>query len=967
VAPVLTLPDNQTVTTSSSSGATVPGAFTATATDPGPGIDSIRIVYEVGSSQIPTTYVFPVGTTTVIAFAEDDYGNYTDGSFTVTVDLFPAIPTVTVSAGPFTYNGNPQAVTATAVGTDGKTSVTGSFAFTYNGSSTPPTDAGTYDVTATFTSGDSSYANTTVTTTETINPATPTITVNSGPFNYDGVTQWSATATAVGVDGVTQVGGAFTFTYYDSTGAQLATPPIGPGLFTVSAAFTSTDPDYTSPTVTANEIITSPGTIVPTLSLVDGSANYDGNVHADTATAVDPTDGVTPVAGSFLITYNGSTTAPTAAGTYAVVADFISSDVNYANAEIDGTMTISAVAPTITISSSYPFYYDTYAQSQYVSEVGVDGVTPVDGTLTVLYNGSSTLPVNAGTYDVSVTFTSNDPNYLSTSADGSMTIQPSGVNLYYALNGGAYYYYYNGTPQGVTGSATGYFNDPVSGTFSYAYFDSTGAQLPSAPTNAGYYTFTEYFTSADPNYASGSFSYDFSIYAVTPTITVTGGTFTYNGQGQGATATAVGIDGVTPVPGTASFIYNGSSQTPVLPGTYAVVGTFTPTDTNYTSVTGTATLVINKATPVFSSLGSPAVNFGVTSVTISGHIAAGSAAPGGDDVAVTLNGVTQPASVSGSGSFSTSFNIQGLSTGTYAISFVYLGDATRFKAAASGSGTLTVQQAPSITSNPSSQTVTGGTSVTFSAAATGYPAPTVQWQLSTNGGSTWHIITGATNTSYTISTTTASQNGYGYRAVFTNSVGSATTASATLTVQTAPTVTTAPKNTTVNAGQSVTFTAAASGNPPPTVQWQVSSDGGSTWSNITGATSTSYTIANTTASQNGYLYLAVFTNTVGAATTTSATLTVRYAPIVISSPTSQTVTAGNSVSFTASASGNPTLTVQWQVSTNGGSTWSNISGATSTTYTLSTTSASENGFEYRAVFTNSLGVATTDVAILTIQ
>jgi hypothetical protein len=59
--------------------------------------------------------------------------------------------------------------------------------------------------------------------------------------------------------------------------------------------------------------------------------------------------------------------------------------------------------------------------------------------------------------------------------------------------------------------------------------------------------------------------------------------------------------------------------------------------------------------------------------------------------------------------------------------------------------------------------------------------------------------------------------------------------------------------------------------------------------------------------------------------------------------------------------------VQWQVSTDGGSTWSNISGATSTTFTLGTTTTSENGYEYRAVFTNSLGSATTTVALLTVQ
>jgi hypothetical protein len=87
---------------------------------------------------------------------------------------------------------------------------------------------------------------------------------------------------------------------------------------------------------------------------------------------------------------------------------------------------------------------------------------------------------------------------------------------------------------------------------------------------------------------------------------------------------------------------------------------------------------------------------------------------------------------------------------------------------------------------------------------------------------------------------------------------------------------------------------------------------------------------------------------------------------LILSPTSQTVTAGQSVSFTASANGNPSPSVQWQVSTDGGSTWSNISGATSTIFTLSTTTTSETGYEYRAVFTNSLGSLTTMDAVLTV-
>jgi hypothetical protein len=54
------------------------------------------------------------------------------------------------------------------------------------------------------------------------------------------------------------------------------------------------------------------------------------------------------------------------------------------------------------------------------------------------------------------------------------------------------------------------------------------------------------------------------------------------------------------------------------------------------------------------------------------------------------------------------------------------------------------------------------------------------------------------------------------------------------------------------------------------------------------------------------------------------------------------------------------------VSTNGGSSFSNLSGATSTTLTLTIITTRQNGYLYRAVFTNSLGSTTTTTALLTV-
>jgi hypothetical protein len=227
--------------------------------------------------------------------------------------------------------------------------------------------------------------------------------------------------------------------------------------------------------------------------------------------------------------------------------------------------------------------------------------------------------------------------------------------------------------------------------------------------------------------------------------------------------------------------------------------------------------------------------------------------------------------------------------------------------------------APSITTQPTNQTATAGNTATFTAAATGNPTPTVQWQVSTDGTNWTNVTTGTggTTNSYTTAALAAGDNGKQYRAVYTNGIGSpATTNAATLTVQFAPSITTQPTNQTATEGTSATFTAAATGNPAPTVQWQVSSDG-TNWSNVstgTGGTTNSYTTAALTSTENGYQYRAVYSNGIGsAATTNAATLTVNSgtsAPTITQQPVSIGREVGQTATFTAAASGSPTPTVK---------------------------------------------------------
>ena len=277
--------------------------------------------------------------------------------------------------------------------------------------------------------------------------------------------------------------------------------------------------------------------------------------------------------------------------------------------------------------------------------------------------------------------------------------------------------------------------------------------------------------------------------------------------------------------------------------------------------------------------------------------------------------------------------------------------------------------APLTSVDPQSQTVFAGADVTFTAGAIGKPLPSVQWEQSVDGGRTWSDIAGATSADYSITNVPLLDFGFEFRAVFTNSAGSDTTDPATLLVNSpAPTVTLQPNSQAVFEGQSVIFTAAANGNPAPTVQWQQSSDGGTTWTDISGATSGTYSITDVPLSDNGFEFEAVFTNSAGTATTNPATLTVNpaVAPTVTTQPTSQSVPFGTGVTFSAAANGEPSPSVQWQLSTNGGTTWTDISGATSDTYTIFAVPASDNGNQFRAVFTNSAGTATTNPATLSV-
>jgi hypothetical protein len=262
---------------------------------------------------------------------------------------------------------------------------------------------------------------------------------------------------------------------------------------------------------------------------------------------------------------------------------------------------------------------------------------------------------------------------------------------------------------------------------------------------------------------------------------------------------------------------------------------------------------------------------------------------------------------------------------------------------------------PGFAIQPASQSVTVGHTANFSVTVTGTGPFTYQWQKNNAN------IGGAASSAYTTPTTVIGDNGAAFRVVVTNAAGNATSASATLTVDpdpVAPSITTQPSNQTVTAGQTAKFSVVAAGTAPLTYQWQKNN------TNISGATSASYTTPVTVSGDNGTTFRVMVTNSVTTITSNSATLTVNPAsvgPSITKQPISQTVTVGQTATFSVVAAGTAPLTYQWQKNN------VNISGAMAASYTTPATVSGDNGATFRVIVTNPVTSITSNPATLAVN
>ncbi|MFN8466042.1 MAG: MBG domain-containing protein [Caldilineaceae bacterium] len=356
-----------------------------------------------GSATVPAS----AGTYAVTAdFAPSDATNYKTltaaaaGSFAI---VKAGAPILAVDNPTVPYNGAPQAASLSA--SANSTPVTGTFSnVKYNDSSTVPTDAGTYIITADFTPDDTTNYDSVSGVSAgsfTIEKASTTtaVTCSAGPFTYKGTAFTPCTANATGAGGLNET---LTVIYADNTNAGTATASAS---FAENANYLASSDSETFTIAQAT----------PQLSVTNSPVAYSGAARAAVV--------VGSVAGTVTnVKYNGSGTVPANSGTYAITADFTPDDAtNYktlTGASAGSFVIEKAGTPVLTVNNA-AVTYNGAPQAAVMA-----GSVP--GTFSnIKYNGAAAVPTDAGTYNVTADFTPDDTtNYDSVSGVpvGSFTI-----------------------------------------------------------------------------------------------------------------------------------------------------------------------------------------------------------------------------------------------------------------------------------------------------------------------------------------------------------------------------------------------------------------------------------------------------------------------------------------------------------------------------------------------------------------
>ena len=251
----------------------------------------------------------------------------------------------------------------------------------------------------------------------------------------------------------------------------------------------------------------------------------------------------------------------------------------------------------------------------------------------------------------------------------------------------------------------------------------------------------------------------------------------------------------------------------------------------------------------------------------------------------------------------------------------------------SGNATITVVPDPTIDVHPSGGFIcyegTWNLSVT---AHGGTPSLHYQWQSSADGSTGWADV-GLDQNIYTTAVLTSTTY---YRVIVSATgidCGTTVSTNAKVTVVEDPTIDVNPVSQTICNGDTWNMSVTAHGGTPSLhYQWQSSADGLSGWTNV-GTDQNSYTTAALTTSTYYRVLVSATGNGCDQTTSVVAKVTVNNLDAGVIA-TAQTICETDiPAAFTdaTTATGDGTITYQWQISTNGTS-FANISGATDAGY-----------------------------------
>jgi type II secretory pathway pseudopilin PulG len=336
---------------------------------------------------------------------------------------------------------------------------------------------------------------------------------------------------------------------------------------------------------------------------------------------------------------------------------------------------------------------------------------------------------------------------------------------------------------------------------------------------------------------------------------------------------------------------------------------------------------------------------------------------------VSSNGTSGWTNATGPGATSVSYTIPSADAGKYLkIKITAENSAGSASAYSAVSSQVTMIPAPVSPPVITGSAVTGSTLNASSGSWDGFPSPaySYQWQVSSDGSSGWTSAAGAGNGTNTYIIPTADAGKYlRVQVAATNSVGSETAYSAASgLVLDKPTNTVLPtmSGTMITGSVAAATSGSWTGTPAPTYSylWQVSTDGSTGWTTASGSgyNTASYTIGSYTGK---YLRVQV-TATNSADSVVAYSASDRVLGIACSSAPVVSGTARTSLTLSSSApdcSGSyPAVSVayQWQVSSNGSTSWASATGTGNDTasYTIPTSDAGKY-LRVKATATNSAG------------